>query len=58
MDPSALDAILSQGETRNVEIKGTCAFQDDIRAHLAASIGCMANTPGGGTIVIGVENTT
>ncbi len=29
-----------------------------MRAHLAATIGCMANTPGGGTIVIGAENTT
>jgi len=58
MDPSALDAMLSQGETRNVEIKGACGFQDDMQAHLAATIGCMANTPGGGTIVIGAENTT
>src|SRR5689334_12851835 len=58
MDPNALDAMLSQGETRNVEIKGACAFQGDMQAHLAATIGCMANTPGGGTIVIGAENTT
>jgi len=58
MDSNALDAMLSQGETRNVEIKGPCGFQDDMQAHLAATIGCMANTPGGGTIAIGAENTT
>jgi hypothetical protein len=58
MDPSTLDAILSQGETRNVEIKGACGFRGDMRAHLATSVGAMANTPGGGTIVIGAENTT
>lgn len=58
MDPSTLDAVLSQGETRNVEIKGACGFQSDMRSHLSTSICAMANTPNGGTIVIGVENTT
>lgn len=58
MDALALDDMLQRGETRNVEIKGACSFEGDMRAHLAHSIGCLANTPDGGTIIIGVENGT
>ena len=58
MDASELDVILQRGEVRNIEIKGACAFEHDMRPHLAVSIGAMANTPAGATVVIGVENTT
>lgn len=58
MEETTLDALLWHGETQSIEIKGPCTFDGDMRAHLAFSIGCMANAPGGGTIIIGVENTT
>jgi hypothetical protein len=58
MDAGELDEILKRGETRNIEIKGVCAFANDMRAHLATSIVAMANSPSGGTLIIGVENGT
>src|SRR5262245_9785836 len=58
MDANELNELLKHGETQNVEIKGACAFLDDMRPHLAKSIEALANAPGGGTLVIGVENTS
>ena len=58
MDVPALSDLIRRGETRNVEIKSACGFEGDMRAHLANSIGCLVNTPGGGTIMLGVENNT
>jgi len=45
MDPSALDAVFSPGETRNVEIKAAYGLQVDVCSHRSTSMGAMANTP-------------
>lgn len=55
MDATQLDALLKQGETKNIEFKGSIGFEGDFRPHFAATIASMANTADGGTVLVGVE---
>jgi hypothetical protein len=55
MDLSRLQDIVATGEQERVEFKGSVAFKEGFRPHLAAVIAAMANTLGGGIVVLGVD---
>ncbi len=55
MTPDQLEALLTRRELRNFDFKGPVSFEGDFRIELAVAIAAMANTPGGGTILVGVS---
>ncbi|TGK08994.1 ATP-binding protein [Leptospira fletcheri] len=54
MNKNDLISLLEAGELLNVEFKQSSKFEGDFRAHIAMSIASMANSNGGGHILIGI----
>lgn len=55
MTEDELRSILTRRETRNIEYKSAGTFADDFRVEIGVTIGAMANTPDGGTILVGIR---
>lgn len=55
MTPDQLEALLTRRELRNFDFKAPVSFEGDFKIELAVAMAAMANTPGGGTILIGVS---
>lgn len=54
MTPEQVKELLPRRELRNFDFKASESFEGDFRVELAIAIAAMANTPGGGTILVGV----
>lgn len=52
--PEQVEELLSRRELRNFDFKAPESFASDFRVERAVTIAAMANTPGGGTILVGV----
>lgn len=55
MNPAEIADRLRRQEDRNFDFKAAGAFGGEFRAALTVDIAAMANTPGGGTLIVGVR---